>query len=136
MGRYQRMQKGVVLKAIENSGGITLTVAKRLGCAYDTAGVLIDRWEETRKAFRLEREKIKDIGEGHLFKAVGNGDIATIKWFLDRLGKDRGYGADPIALMADEPLKIDFTGSVDRDTMEANPDIEISDDKEKGTADK
>ena len=136
MGRWQGISQEKVLKAIDNSAGIVLTVAKRLGCEWITAKKLIERWEKTREAMDTERQKLLDVGEGHLAQAVYKGDLSIIKWVMDRLGKERGYGADPIALMQEQPLKIDFSGTVDRDTMEASPDIEISDDKEEGSADK
>lgn len=132
MGRWQGITQDKVLKAIDSSAGIVLTVSKRLGCDWTTAKKLIERWDKTREAMDAERQKLLDVGEGHLAQAVYKGDLSIIKWLMDRLGKERGYGADPISMMAEQPLKIEFEGQTTRETMETSPDIEISNGKESG----
>ena len=130
MGRFQKIPQKMILNAIEGSWGITSTVMKRLGCTWGTADKLIHSTDKTREAFQHEKEKILDLAQGKAYQAVANGDLSMVKWLLDRLGKDRGFGADPIAMMADEPLKIEFEGQATREGMTTSPDIEISDDKE------
>ena len=138
MGRLQKLPKEKVLEAIRGSGGIVLSVQKRLG-SNDWYGTkrLIEKWAETKEAFQAEAEGILDRAEGVVIKRITEGDTSTAKWYLAKKGKERGYADDLASIIGQEqPLKIDFTGSVDRDTMEASPDIEISDDKEEGAADK
>lgn len=132
MGRFQKIPQKMILNAIEGSWGITSTVMKRLGCTWGTADKLIHSTDKTREAFQHEKEKILDLAQGKAYQAVANGDLSMIKWLLDRLGKDRGFGADPIAMMTEDPLKIEFEGQTTRETMETSPDIEISNDKESG----
>ena len=127
MGRWQGITQGKVLEAIDNSAGIILTVAKRLGCDWTTAKKLIERWDKTRQAMDAERQKLLDVGEGHLAKAVYSGDLSIIKWLMDRLGKERGYGSEPMAIMSEQPLKIEFDGQATREAMETCPDIEVND---------
>ena len=138
MGKFQKLTKERVLEAIKGSGGIVLAVQKNLGCeSWYTAKNYIEKWQETRDAFKAEAEGILDRAEAVIIKRINEQDTATAKWYLSKKGKERGYSDDLSTMLGNEqPLKIDFSGSVDRDTMEASPDIEISDDKEEGSADK
>ncbi|ADW21635.1 helix-turn-helix Fis-type [Thermus scotoductus SA-01] len=92
MGMARRYTKREVLKAIEGSGGVLSTVARRLGCSWHTAQAYVQRWPETQEAFQAERERILDLAEATLFRAVQEGDVQAAKWVLSRLGKSRGYG--------------------------------------------
>ena len=112
MASYRKIKKEKVLEAIEGSAGIVLTVAHRLNCTWYTAQSLINRWNETKKAFGAETEKILDLAEGQVFNAVKEGDIATAKWVLARKGRQRGYEETPtIRLDSSDPLNINFTGN-------------------------
>lgn len=91
-----------VLNAIEGSGGVTLTVASRLGCAWHTAEKYIQMWESTKQAFADEDNKTLDRAESVIrrnidlalktqqetMRPVDSGDA---KWVLSRKGKDRGW---------------------------------------------
>lgn len=88
---HKAYSKELVLEAINECHGVILTVAQRLGCRWDTARRYIDKWETTKQAFDNEREKLLDMAESVVFKAIENGDIQTAKWVLATLGRDRGY---------------------------------------------
>ncbi len=98
--RYTREQ---VLAAIRDSGGIISAVAQRLGCEWDTARRYIQRWAETRAAFQAERERVLDLAETALIRAIREGDVGTAKWLLSRLGRHRGFGD---TLSVDGPVVI------------------------------
>ena len=133
MGKFQKLTRKEVLDAIYNCGGIVLTVAKRLGIKdWYTAKHYIDKWEETKTAFKAEEESILDAAEGVVKKRITEGDTATAKWYLTKKGKDRGYADDLSSIIGNDPLKIEFEGQTTRETMETSPDIEISNDKESG----
>lgn len=118
--------KQEVLDAIEGSVGIILTVSKRLQCTWDTAKRWIERWEETRRAFSSETEKILDLAEGQVFKAVQNGDIATAKWVLARKGRHRGYDETAMLKVDDSnPLNINFSG-ISAEEILAADNVEIN----------
>lgn len=106
--------KAEVLEAVEGSVGIVLTVSKRLNCSWETAKKWIERWEETRTAFASETEKILDLAEGQVFKAVQSGDIATAKWVLARKGRSRGYDeSSMLKLDNSDPLNINLSGDME-----------------------
>lgn len=83
--------KAKTITAIKGSAGIITTIANRLGCTWNTAKSLTDRWPETIEAMKDERESVLDMCEGTLFKAVKEGDTGSAKWLLSTAGKDRGY---------------------------------------------
>lgn len=99
--RQLKYSKETVLKAINGSGGIVSTVAKRLNCDWGTARNYINRWKATQDAFAAEREMILDIAETTIIDAIKGGDVGTAKWVLSRLGIDRGYGND-VNISADD----------------------------------
>ncbi len=90
-----------VIDAITGTGGIVSAIAKRLGCAWFTAQVYIQKWASTQRAFDDEREQFLDACESVLEKniqlamqAQKKGEIvdtSDVKWTLARLGKKRGY---------------------------------------------
>lgn len=100
-----RYNKRTVLQAIEGSGGIISAVAKRLGCDWATARAYIQRWAETTAAFEAERERILDLAETTLYRAIQEGDVQAAKWVLSRLGKSRGYG-DHVEVSGRQALEI------------------------------
>lgn len=95
--RKPRYNKRTVLQAIEGSGGIISAVAKRLGCDWATARAYIQRWPETQAAFEAERERILDLAETTIYRAIQEGDVQAAKWVLSRLGRHRGF-SDEIGL--------------------------------------
>ncbi len=106
MGRRgPRYNKRTVLQAIEGSGGIVSAVAKRLGCGWITAQRYIQRWPETQEAFQSERERILDLAETTLYRAIQEGDAQAAKWLLSRLGRHRGYG-DHVEVSGRQALEI------------------------------
>lgn len=128
MASYRGIKKETVLEAIDGSAGIVLTVSHRLGCSWDTARNLINRWAETKKAFNSEIEKILDLAEGQVFKAIKDGDISTAKWVLARKGRQRGYEDTPtIRLDSSDPLNINFTGenSISKEELTGASNVEL-----------
>lgn len=87
--------KRKVLAAIQDSAGIVTTIASKIGCTWGTARKLVDQWPETREAYQDEREKILDMSETTLLKAIKTGDVGSAKWMLSTQGKDRGYNTGP-----------------------------------------
>jgi len=91
MSNNKKFTESQILKALKGSGGIKSTVAKRLGCTWDTANNAINSTDVTKRAFQDERETILDMAETTLLKSVQEGDVQSSKWMLSTLGKNRGY---------------------------------------------
>lgn len=85
------ISKQAVLKAIKGSHGIVSRVAEKLGRDWVTARKYIDRWEETQEALEAEQERITDVAESRLIKALDNGDQWAVKFWLTTMGRKRGF---------------------------------------------
>ena len=76
---------------IPGSGGIITTIAKRVGCAWHTAAKYISEYPTVQQAYADETEFITDLAETELIKAIKDGDLSAVKFYLTTKGKDRGY---------------------------------------------
>lgn len=83
--------KRAVLKAIDDSGGIISTVAKRLGKDWSTARRYINMWDETKALFNAEVERVTDLAENRLIQQISEGERWAIKFWLTTKGKSRGF---------------------------------------------
>jgi hypothetical protein len=81
----------IILKAINGSGGVMSTIAKRLKVEWHTAQSYVNSSEETKQAYQNEEEWILDIADAKLYDNVKQGDLAAIKWLKATKGKKRGY---------------------------------------------
>ena len=75
------------IDAIPGSGGIVTTVAKRVGCSWQTAKKYIDTYPTIKQAYQDECEEINDMVVSVILKAIRDGDIATAKWWASRKRK-------------------------------------------------
>lgn len=91
------------MEAILTGGGIKTEIAKILDCTWQTVNRRINDSEEMQKQQKHAREITLDVAE----KVVGKNIIITEKqqqegkkvvdstdarWYLGRVGKDRGFG--------------------------------------------
>ena len=82
-----------IKKAIEGSGGIVSTVARKLGCNWNTARKKIEGTEETQQAYKDEVERMVDAAETVIYTSITEEkNTQDAKWFLSKKGKHRGYG--------------------------------------------
>ena len=79
------------ISAIENSGGIISTIAKRVGCTWNTAKRYIDDYATVQEAYNDECERVSDIAESVLIQSMEGGDVASAKWWLSKKRK-RQFG--------------------------------------------
>lgn len=81
-----------VCEALRGTRGIKSVAAERLGCSWDTVHSYINRYPTVARVFREEREAIVDTAEAKLLQKLREDADWAIKYVLDRLGRDRGYG--------------------------------------------
>ena len=84
--------KTQVKKAIHDSGGIIDEIARRLGVAWVTARVYVNKWEDVKALYDAENERVLDLAETTVLNSIKKGDTQDAKWLLSRKGKRRGYG--------------------------------------------
>jgi len=80
-----------VVEAIKGSGGFVTAIARRLNCTARHVYNLIDKYETARDALFDEREAMRDMAEGELYKKIKEGDTTAIIFYLKTQGKSRGY---------------------------------------------
>ena len=80
-----------IITAIEKSGGIKTTIAKRLGVHRHTIDNYLERFPTAKQAYENEVESIGDMAETVIISALQDKDIATAKWYANNKLKDRGY---------------------------------------------
>lgn len=84
--------KEQLLEAIKDSMGRINTIAKRLNIAWHTCDKKIKMYEETKIALQNEIEKNCDEAESVVHdKIYEERDVHTAKWYLQTIGKKRGY---------------------------------------------
>ena len=80
-----------VARAIKGSGGFVTAIAGRLNCTPRHVYNLLKKYESARDALFDEREGMRDMAEGEMFKKIKGGDTTMIIFFLKTQAKDRGY---------------------------------------------
>ncbi len=84
-----------LLPAIKGSNGVVSAVSRRLGIDWHSAKKFIEKYEETSQAFKNERESLLDKCEVTLMKLLasedGNVAMRSAQFYLERLGRDRGF---------------------------------------------
>lgn len=120
MGRSGNFTAVQFIDAIPGSGGIISTIAKRVGCQWHTAAKYIRRYATVAKAYQDECEKITDLAESVVLKAIQAEDINTAKWYLTMKAKDRGYAPrQEIAGVDNAPLTV----VIERHEPKENPTL-------------
>ena len=83
--------KEQVLEAIRGSGGIKQTIAESLSVHRHTVDNYLERWAYVRQAYKDECDKVGDIAESVIIKAMRNNDVNTARWYAKHKLKERGY---------------------------------------------
>ena len=89
------------IEAIQGSGGIISTIARKVGCTWRTAQRYIENHPTVKIAYADERESILDLSESVVYRNIAlaqeiqktglSADTSDAKWVLSRIGKDRGW---------------------------------------------
>lgn len=80
-----------VIKAIKGSGGIKQTIADRLGVHRNTVTNYLERYATARQAYEDECQRVGDLAESVVIKAIKDQDVSTAKWYCSKKLADRGY---------------------------------------------
>lgn len=79
------------IEAIPGTLGIISAIAARVGCDWHTAKKYIEGYTTIKQAYTDEVERITDLAETELYKAIKGGDLSAVKYYLSTKGKSRGY---------------------------------------------
>lgn len=91
MNRIKRT-KSEVVESIEGTFGVVSVASKRLGVNRNTFYNYIERYKLS-DMLREERDKLVDMAEAKIAKLVSDGDFRAVQMVLERMGRDRGWGA-------------------------------------------
>jgi len=93
MALPKKLTKKKIMAAMENTGGVLLTISKRLDVSYPWLYEYVHRPanQDIMDALAREKEKIIDLAETKLFKQINQEKDWAIKFLLSTKGKDRGY---------------------------------------------
>jgi len=92
MGRRQRFTQQQVIAALRATRGLVTLAARHLGCNRDTIDAYCRRYPQVRAALDAARAQQLDVAEAQLFKAIDEGNLAAITFYLRGPGRHRGYG--------------------------------------------
>ncbi len=100
-----RIPQKQLLEAIKNSAGVVSVIQRRLQQAigkpigWTAVKAQIDKSEKASRAARAERETMIDATETVLFTKIRQDrDGMSIRYFLNKQAKHRGYGPDDQAI--------------------------------------
>ena len=88
----KKINKKRIIKAIEGSHGIKLTVIQKLGITLKELNDLLQKYPDLKDLLKQEKSNILDFSESRLLKAVENGEAWAIRFILLNQGQARGYG--------------------------------------------
>lgn len=81
-----------ILAALHETAGMVYLAARRLDCNPKTLYRRIKNSPALQEAIEKQEGELLDIAESQLRRKIVDGDADTIKWWLPRKGKKRGYG--------------------------------------------
>ena len=109
MGSHTKRTREEVIAAIEGSGGIKMTIARKLGVGRQALDSYIRRWASVRAVLAAAEERLLDVAESVVITNIKiaynqqrerdkNGkpknviaDDSTAKWYLAMKARRRGY---------------------------------------------
>ncbi|MHC1623470.1 MAG: hypothetical protein ACXQTR_02625 [Candidatus Methanospirareceae archaeon] len=114
--RQQTAKK--IIQAIKESKGFLTMAASRAGVSYKTVCRYVRDFPSVREAVEEARASMKDFAEGKLFKAIDEGNITAIIFYLKTQAKDRGYSEK-----IETEQKIEHKGELAIKTIKVDPEI-------------
>jgi hypothetical protein len=78
--------------ALRKADGRPAAAARILGISRQAMHERVARTPRLQECITEIEQTLLDLAEGVIIKAVRAGHFPTIKWFLDRRGRKRGYG--------------------------------------------
>ena len=86
-----RLTEERVAEALRETGAIVSETSRKLGVSRTALYKFLQN-HNGLLALRLEiEEELMDLAEAHIAKAIYSGDMKTVRWYLERKAKDRGY---------------------------------------------
>ncbi len=81
-----------IIEALLKCDGLVMFTAKKLRCDRSTVYARIKKVPAVAAACEEARNCMLDEAESHLHKLLKQGDFEALTYYLDRIGRQRGYG--------------------------------------------
>lgn len=104
MPPHERYTVDQVRTALELTGGLFTLAANKLGCAYNTVKNYVERYPELQEFLDEIEEFHLDIAEAEQIKAMRDGNLQAVQFYLRCKGGRRGYN---------ETYKVNLRGTVE-----------------------
>lgn len=92
VGVNRNIKREDVITALEKTHGNVTAASRLLGCTRANVFYYIKEYDDVRLAYEIATDVISDIAEGHLIKAVVQGDMKAVQYWLNNKARHRGYG--------------------------------------------
>jgi hypothetical protein len=89
--RVRKLTVSKVEAALRANAGVILYTAVALSVTRKSLYEFMRKHPELEQVRDEARETMLDTAEHHVVNAVNSGDMRTVRWVLDRLGRHRGY---------------------------------------------
>lgn len=86
-----KLNKKIVIEALENSGGFVSEASKKLRCSSQAVYDFLKRNEDVKLIKQQIDERYLDMAESKLLQLINQGNLGAICFFLKCKGKNRGY---------------------------------------------
>lgn len=81
-----------IIDAIQGSGGIKMSIARKLGVHRNTVDNYLNRFSTVREAYDQEVASVGDDAESVIIDSIRvERDVDTAKWYARMKLRDRGY---------------------------------------------
>lgn len=87
----QRYSADEVIAALEQADGLVTGAARLLGCHPNTVHNYVNRYSTVADARDRTRESTIDEVESHLLRAIREGNVTAMIFYLKTQAKHRGY---------------------------------------------
>lgn len=80
-----------VIEMLRQCGGIKTVAAEKLNVSRSTLYLFLKDHPEIQEAAADIKEELLDVAEGRVVIAIRSGEMQTVRWYLELMGKERGY---------------------------------------------
>lgn len=114
-----------MIQVVKAKRGLISAVADELGCTPNTIYARAKKDPALQQAIEDARERVLDLSEAALQKAIAKGEAWAVKFALSTLGRHRGYVTrSELAGVSDQPLEVHLTRRVIRSGHDTEPEDE------------
>jgi hypothetical protein len=86
-----KLNRANVTKALLEQRGILGKAAESLDVTRQNLRAFLLKHPDLEEVRQEASEQLLDVAEAQITNAIEQGDLKTVRWYMERRGKDRGY---------------------------------------------